>query len=697
MEFASPLQTIEMISAYTYLTRISRYLIVNGNFNSYRNNAFAAINAFNTFIDYPSDYDGDQMDLTREIIRGSDLYGEKNNEQLDQKYLDLMFDYIVYTVVFENKYGNIYGFLADIVRKKETLNIKKILKNAKNILTNLTNNRNEPIKLDSNVIHKIYHGSIVPLFPKTNRNLNLKSMDFIYAQAGWSIYNSDLIMNKTEFFFSLNKIKSSNDNYVFDDCVEIAIAIEQLVIMGKINKKAMKIFALPALLLYVYIKRDNLKLLEMNEIVNSEEHWTMAYELLYQHLRDTMDYLKKAFESDSKYQYYLAVHDYQDEKVLAAREILMNCKLNINLLENEVYRYLNNSENYTCLNDTGKLLKNVGKIYEQQVTKLLVSYNLFIREMMYEDYDLKKKNNNNETNGNNYRLRSNGKIFQFCNESMTTIFEIDFFNTLPLSRDGLEKLKKLYNEERAKKENCLSSFLPCFAGIMEGNPIDTSINCPINGTIRSQIIENTEIFNQFTTFDTRLALIEYGTSLRTIALKKSMLTALSRENFIWNREINLYFDNFTNIGNFEFPVIDRGYEIINFLTNRDYKTINDLINNVEENFFISYQSTSRNFNLNNIQIIENLSDKIDTIIDYDICLKRFYGKINNYYGYSFIKMKNNKIAELRFVGQSMKKEFVQFVGLAENNQKIYKIVDLVSQKLTGPEYYLTNSGLLSRR
>ncbi|XP_043470725.1 uncharacterized protein LOC122503980 [Leptopilina heterotoma] len=736
--FATPMDTIQMISVYTYVTRIGRYLGAINQLVGPRLSQFAILNSFNAFFweDEETHYD-DRMDLIRKIIAGSDLYGEYSYENLDPDYISLMFDYIVYSTVFK-KFGNIYGFLGEIVRSSNTLNINTILNKAHGTLKNLTLNNNDKVELDDDLFLKIFNGTLLPLFPKTKKYLTLDSVNFIYAQAGWTLYNNpDIIMEKRSYFFNLNSITkdiASGDDYVFDDCVEIGVAIEQLVIEGDVEKEALQIFALPAFLLYVHHSKEELKNLNMKDIVNSREHWKKAYDQLFDHLRNRIVGVQQALDIDPNFQYYLAAFDFYDRRALAGKEIVINCGSKyVERLEVEVDIFMNNSANYTCFNNAGeeRLLFDLDKVYYQKFSEFLIKYYRHVKDVQFSEVndslEEKWRNNTDDATNNDFlnnddslynsedilnkndslsvdknitrdfslmSMKVNGKIFTFCNKSSSTIFNSNFLNTFPLTREKLVNFEKLYTEARGKRKHCLSSFLPCLAGLIQGNPQSSSNNCPVNGTFIFQKLQIPFILHQFITPSTRTLLNQFGITLRTFALKRSMLTALLKEKFLWQQPESMKFVRNLTISIPRFPVIDRGFDIVNSMNVRGLEAMNDLLHKIETHFFISYESLSRNFTVKT-QIVNRTADEVSVVNNFKVYLKRFYGKPSTYYGFRFILTYGNKLAELRTVGT--KQAFVQLVNVTEENRDVYQKFNTTNRELYGNLFYHTREGTLNRK
>ncbi|XP_051175725.1 uncharacterized protein LOC127290928 [Leptopilina boulardi] len=579
------INTIQMISIVTYLEKLNNYLHFN-NFldNTDLGNSIAIINSL---VDYLESYESSERELnffTHYLMTDNKL--KKNSEiiqKYDRNFKRILFDHIIMSVIFE-KYGNIYGFLAEIFRlNKMNLSIENLINNIDHELMNISEIKKRQVTLSETVINRLFSGTIDLLFPKSLRTNSINSIDFIYAQAGCSLYNSQLVNYNYFFNLNINKQEMQNSQYIFNDCLEIGLAVEQLVIFGNIDKEALKIFALPALLNYVQVEEGNLKNLKIKEIISNPKHLTNAYDLLFLKLQTVLYYSKYLKTMDPKYEYYLTLFHFQNQTSLAKREIMMNCDFqNDNQLEKEIINYINNPNNYSC--SDGEKLVALDKLSKKERNNLLYKYHRFLNAVDNENA------NNQSVKINSKKFQINGEIFGDCN--------------------------KFDSENGIKKFHCLSLLYSCIVGIIDGNPLNSSSNCPIKELIRFQDIIKWN--SQFITFETQLTFSQLGMSLRTLALISSMLAILNVNSNLSSRGMG----NLTNVGFPKLPAIDIGYELGIILGDNGLKSIQHLMETIETKFFISYDSESRNFSmsLNHIEVIvadSSISSTVKKELDLD--------------------------------------------------------------------------------
>ncbi|XP_051154601.1 uncharacterized protein LOC127277484 [Leptopilina boulardi] len=388
--FTSPLQAVQTISIFTYLNTLSDFLFARNFLNETNQyQPIPIVNALYNYIfdDYKEynystiDYHENRtkiinerkIDLAGKLIEGTDLYGWKENEILDPTFGDAIYKHIINTLVFE-KYTNIYGFLVEIIRSSVDVKINTMYEKINfqlSVEIFLTENGRET-KLEPLVISHIIQDFITPLLPYPKGEMNLLAVDYVYAQAG-SIF--------------LHSTKRSDFTTVdgFDDYVTIAHAIENLVISGKIDKSALGIFALPALLHYVY--KEKQKLRNQKNIINNSTLGIEAYKMLFTYLDKKFTEAEEAEKNDYRYQFHLALSNFKNRTTLAREIIRSKCSsVKENNLEDEVTKYKNNPDDYQCNSRNGKTLEDVNRLYQEQVDKIADKYFRYEKESIREAF-----------------------------------------------------------------------------------------------------------------------------------------------------------------------------------------------------------------------------------------------------------------------------------------------------------------------
>ncbi|XP_043470761.1 uncharacterized protein LOC122504007 [Leptopilina heterotoma] len=629
------LHTVQIIPNDMYLKRLYNFMLLNYLVNIRDiNNSIVIINAFGVYLNEYEFHEEYSNRLTQYLL--DENFMIQTNITYDKNFKRILYDHIICSVVFE-EYGNIYGFLAEAYRRgRENQTIDRFLNNARILLSSIKKQfQYSRAMLNVNLVERIFHGIIIPLFPGSRGTL-INSLDFIYAQAGSILYNSALM--KYNYFFDLSidekSPKYSSQQYIFDDCLEIGLSVQQLVISGEIPKTALEIFVLPALLNYVQTERKNLEHESIRTIISDQKHWNKALEQLFLKMKKTLEFVNILDVFDQKYKYHLALFHYENETQFAKRMLLENCEFHDNArLEEETVNYVNNS-NYTC-SENKKLLPLVEALKNRDREFLYKYY--FQRKAISDDVDKNRSvtlargrltingesfivcnNKGSESNsqhvnkteqirklGETHKAGKNRKNFQLRNErnvleteNLTSILEKGE-NKTEIFISTSEKIEKELPKLESRKNYCFSLLYACIAGIIEGNRISSPNNCPIRGAIRFYDVTRWDaITAQLITFDTRFRLFKFGISMRTIALINSMQTAFKDNNNRTMTPQHLTNNMISDIKFPKFPAIDVGYEIGSILGSDGLNAIENLITTIEKDFFVSYLPATRNYSIN---------------------------------------------------------------------------------------------------
>lgn len=333
--FTNPLEAVQLISIFSYLNTLNDILYVDNYLN--KTDQHKRIPIVNALYHYLLDENkGDQeklnerkIRLVRRLINGTDLYGGKENEIPALQFVNNFLNHLVKSLIFE-KYGNILGFIAQNVRSSTNESLTALMNRLEQSLRTLSfeNEFGENSALDPLVAETVFDDFVKPLFPTGNESII--SIDFIYGQAGLFLGSQEIGMNRSGILENQENIK-------------LAHAVEQLVAAGQLKNTALKIFALPALIYYVYTQKDLVG--DIRDIVNEPEHWAKAYETLFAYLNQTYQ-ATSALENDKAFQFYLALSTFRNRTTLAREIIENNCP--VQDIEHEVTRYKNNPSSYKC-------------------------------------------------------------------------------------------------------------------------------------------------------------------------------------------------------------------------------------------------------------------------------------------------------------------------------------------------------------
>ncbi|XP_051171718.1 uncharacterized protein LOC127288358 [Leptopilina boulardi] len=321
----SPIAIVHLIPIFNYINLLSDFLFIEHKLELY--NQYKQIPIINALYEYFEENHHNktmQLKLIRYLLQGSDLYGEEDNENVDEIFVNTMFDYIISSLVFD-KYGNIYGFLADTVRKVENLQLDYILKIVKEKLKNATfdNEYGPNSVLTELAVNRIYKDIILPMFPKPKINLSVLSLDYIFAQAGSTYFRLGTINNSYYSNDESKKFRYSHEN-LFDEYLIIGNVIWNLLQEKKIDSLSLRVFALPALLYYTTTE-DKLKNEVIRNIMFNPHHWEKAFFNFNNYVADAFEQIEIQLMNDYTYNIHLGFSNFQSRAVIAKSVKNSNC------------------------------------------------------------------------------------------------------------------------------------------------------------------------------------------------------------------------------------------------------------------------------------------------------------------------------------------------------------------------------------
>ncbi|XP_043484486.1 uncharacterized protein LOC122512619 [Leptopilina heterotoma] len=386
--FVSPLEAVHVLSIFNYLNTLSDFLYAENFLNKEdQHKRIPVVNAMYHYIfqDNSTNEFGlnhRKYHLTRKLINGTDLYGAKQHEIPDPYFTNTLFYHIVDNLVF-SRFTNVYGFIVEIVRMRSgEVQLKSLEHYMRKTLVSLRyeNEYGEDSRIENWVVNQIYVDLIEPLFPRAkNLDVQITSVDYIYAQAGKMFLKFDK-MGEIEdpMFGSGNGTKGDEREY--QEFVEVAHGVEQMVLAEKVDKSALKIFALPAMINYVCTEGEALEKFSIEGIMGSPFHWQKAYRKLFRFLNDA--FLMMNNERDYRYQFSLALSNFKNRTTLAREQIEMNCgTLTDAEIEPEIIKYKNNPKSYKCKYITdGKQLDDLNQLFEDSVTDVSEKYHKYEKE-----------------------------------------------------------------------------------------------------------------------------------------------------------------------------------------------------------------------------------------------------------------------------------------------------------------------------
>lgn len=381
----SPLATVQLIPIFNYMNLLSNFLFHENYLSAddVRKN-IPIINALYNYLEDNRAYHYNKVKLMRSLLQDSDLYGEEDGEVIDEFFVNSMFDYIISSVVFE-KYGNIFGFLADSVRGLRSLKIDYFLNVVRERLKNATfeNESGLPSVLDKLSAIKIYNDIILPLFPKAGTNFTLLSLDYIFAQIG-SMYLRIGSLSNTYYSYYQNSSFRQPEEDLFDDYLVMGQMIISLLHYRKIDPLALRVFALPTIIYYASTEAKPEE--RITNLIFSPKHWELAYQKLHQYIFNSSSEITNQLANDYKYKLHLGFSRFKTRIALAKSEIDSHCNfLGEKEKTNLIFTYIKIVDNFQC--SPGVVLPNINEIFVEQISRMAETYGEFDLETTKDSFN----------------------------------------------------------------------------------------------------------------------------------------------------------------------------------------------------------------------------------------------------------------------------------------------------------------------
>ncbi|XP_043474087.1 uncharacterized protein LOC122506145 isoform X2 [Leptopilina heterotoma] len=370
----NPISTVQFIPVITYLNLLGDFLFCENFLNEIdQRKQIPIVNALYEYLERNYDNLSQNLKLIRSLLQGSDLYGELENEDIDEVFVNVMLDYIITSLVFD-KYGNIYGFLANVFRGREQLKYYHISKTMKEELTNARfENEYGPSSSLSNLsISRIINDIIMPLFPVPSTDQNLLSLDYSFAQAG-SLYLR--LGRLSDSYYSLNeKFDYPEDENLFEQYIATGYFV-QIHHYQKIDTpySALRAFALPVLIRYITTE-EKLNNVDIKNLINDPYHWKVAYDKFFQNVEEAFMEIETQLSNDYTYKMHQSFSYFQNRVLMAAVVLNTSCAhLDDSVRNNLLPYYMHYGEEIQCKDDEVlpninawflSQIKNVGNVYE---------------------------------------------------------------------------------------------------------------------------------------------------------------------------------------------------------------------------------------------------------------------------------------------------------------------------------------------
>ncbi|XP_051174660.1 uncharacterized protein LOC127290236 [Leptopilina boulardi] len=375
MLYTNPIETVQFISIFSYFSALSDYLFLENHLaEDDQNKQIPVINALFEYLEVNRDNQTMKLRLVRKLLEGSDLYGEKNHENLDETFVNAMFEYIITSLVFD-KYGNVYGFLAEVVRKTKNLQLDSLYEDIKANLRSakFENEYGKSSILSRLAANRIFTDIILPLFPQPERNLNLLSLDYIYAQAGLIFLRTG--KSNTAFYTDLQNINSTvfDHKNLFEGYMVTGHILRNALNNENIRFVSYKAFALPALFYYVstqYTGNESIK-----DIVFDPNCWKVVYDGLFSHLDENFNKIMKTLNNDTKYQIHVALSEFKSYSAIAKSILESNCPhISKDEIKSNIQEYLTFPEHFYC--GTDHVLSNLTEQVHYRINNISKTFKM---------------------------------------------------------------------------------------------------------------------------------------------------------------------------------------------------------------------------------------------------------------------------------------------------------------------------------
>ncbi|XP_043478126.1 uncharacterized protein LOC122508693 [Leptopilina heterotoma] len=386
LHLSNSLSSVQVIPIFNYLSIISDFLFLENylpEVDQYK--PIPVVNELYRYFEENRANQNKTLLLIRNMLNGTDLYGEQENETPDETFITIMFDYIISSLVFA-KYGNIYGFLAYSVRQVDNLKIDSVLERIEeNLKIEIYENEyGDSSMLTPLSVSRIFREIILPLLPQPLFNMNVLSFDYFYALAG-STYLRLGKLNET-YYSNFNQFNSQKTIYriSFSDYVLIGFIIESFY-SENVDHVALKAFALPALFYYVSIASELYDEAITNVIFNPQ-HWKKAYSVFFDYLKSTSNEIKTQLQNDYTYKIHRAFSNFLSRAKYAKLVLDYQCRhSNDYQRESKIDIYIDNADHYKCRG--GDFLPNINDWFMDQIDAFGELYKKYDYGMMQEIFN----------------------------------------------------------------------------------------------------------------------------------------------------------------------------------------------------------------------------------------------------------------------------------------------------------------------
>ncbi|XP_043484885.1 uncharacterized protein LOC122512853 [Leptopilina heterotoma] len=161
------------------------------------NRTIIILNKLFDYLDSSENESDTKFQLLHKMLKGTDLYGGGDYQELDMKYVNETYQYIIGTTLFAH-YGNINEYLARVIRQSDDITYSVFKENVFNhfsqnyqIRDYCSKDGKTNTKLTDFAMEKIFNDYIWQIFPEPeSKEMSILDVDYIYAMIGLNIVRS---------------------------------------------------------------------------------------------------------------------------------------------------------------------------------------------------------------------------------------------------------------------------------------------------------------------------------------------------------------------------------------------------------------------------------------------------------------------------------------------------------------------------
>ncbi|XP_043484915.1 uncharacterized protein LOC122512870 [Leptopilina heterotoma] len=281
------------------------------------NQTIIILNKLFDYLDSSENESDTKFQLLHKMLKGTDLYGGGDYQELDMKYVNETYQYLIGTTLFAH-YGNINEYLARVIRQSDDITYSVFKENVFNhfsqnyqIRDYCSKDGKTNTKLTDFAMEKIFNDYIWQIFPEPqSTEMSIMDVDYIYAMIGLKIVRS-----------TPGDVPLCD----FKNCLIIAQELDyQQVDDEPTYKMFLSLFSIPALFYYAYNEKSQFD----NQISKlDDKFWNEAYQKFFSYFHSSVNNIVQEIIDNNLYDKLRTERELLKSRTVIATEILNNhCK-----------------------------------------------------------------------------------------------------------------------------------------------------------------------------------------------------------------------------------------------------------------------------------------------------------------------------------------------------------------------------------